>query len=54
MIVNTCVSFKNQEINQKAMVSFDELYEKWSYGVAHSAILINVTDFSFNLMSIWC
>lgn len=36
------------------MVPFDVLYEKWSYGVAHSAVLINVTDFSFNLMSIWC
>lgn len=54
MIVNTYVSLKTQEINQKAMVPFDELYEKWSYGVAHSTVLINVTDFSFNLMSIWC
>lgn len=36
------------------MVPFDELYEKWSYGVAHSTVLINVTDFSFNLMSICC
>lgn len=54
MIVNTYVSFKKQEINQKAMVPFDELYEKGSYGVAHSTVLINVTDFSFNLMSIWC
>lgn len=54
MIVNTYVSLKNQEINQKTMVPFDELYEKWSYGVAHSTVLINVTDFSFNLMSICC
>lgn len=48
MIVNTYVSLKNQEINQKAMAPFDVLYEKWSYGIAHSAVLINVTDFSFN------
>lgn len=36
------------------MVPSDELCEKWSYGVAHSTVLINVTDFSFNLMSICC
>lgn len=42
MIVNTYVSLNNQEMNQKTTVPFDELYEKWSYGVAHSTVLINV------------
>lgn len=34
------------------MAPFDVLHEKRSYGVAHSTVLINVTDSSFNLTSI--